>query len=67
MKLSPRETDHLQLAQAGLLAQRRLARGTKLSYPEAVALIAHVVVERARDGESSVAELMDSSRRLLGK
>jgi len=66
MKLSPRELDHLKLAQAGLVAQRRLARGTKLSYPEAVALIAHVVVERARDGDSTVAELMDSSRRLLG-
>lgn len=66
MKLSPRELDHLTLSQVGLLAQRRLARGTKLSYPEAVALIAHVVVERARDGECSVADLMDSSRRLLG-
>lgn len=66
MKLSPREVDHLTLSNAGLLAQRRLARGKKLSHPEAVALIAHVVVERARDGDYSVAELMDSSRRMLG-
>ena len=66
MKLSPRELDHLVLSQAGALAQKRLARGNRLSYPEAVALIAHVVMERARDGESSVADLMDSSRRMLG-
>lgn len=66
MKLSPREVDHLKLSQVGLLAQHRLARGTRLSYPEAVALIAHVVMEQARDGRSTVAELMDSARRLLG-
>lgn len=66
MKLSPREMDHLVLSQAGQLAQKRLARGKRLSYPEAVALIAHVVMERARDGDASVAQLMDSSRRLLG-
>jgi len=66
MKLAPREIDHLVLSQAGQLAQKRLARGKKLSYPESVALIAHVVMEQARDGDKSVAELMDSSRRLLG-
>jgi hypothetical protein len=54
MKLSPREVDHLVLSQVGLLAQRRLARGTRLSCPEAIALIAHVVMEKARDGMSSV-------------
>ncbi len=43
-----------------------MSRGKRLSYPEAVALIAHVVMERARDGDASVADLMDSSRRLLG-
>lgn len=67
MKLSPREVDHLVLAQVGLLAQRRLARGTRLSYPEAIALIAYVVMEKARDGQMSVSELMDFGSRLLGK
>jgi urease gamma subunit len=66
MKLSPREVDHLVLSQVGQLAQKRLARGQRLSYPEAVALIAHVVMEKARDGHSTVAQLMDSARRLLG-
>ena len=66
MKLAPRELDHLVLSQAGSVAQKRLARGKKLNYPEAVALIAHVVMERARDGDATVAELMDSSRRMLG-
>jgi len=67
MKLAPREVDHLVLAQAGLLAQRRLARGTRLSCPESIALIAYVVMEKARDGQMSVAELMDWSSRLLGE
>ena len=67
MQLSPRELDKLTiLSQAGVLAQRRLARGCRLSQPEATALIAHVVMEKARDGASSVAGLMDSCRRLLG-
>mmetsp|Transcript_7441 Transcript_7441/g.11326 ORF Transcript_7441/g.11326 Transcript_7441/m.11326 type:complete len:897 (+) Transcript_7441:97-2787(+) len=66
MKLAPREIDHLLLSQAGQLAQKRLARGKKLNYPEAVALIAHVVMEQARDGDQSVADLMSSSRKLLG-
>lgn len=66
MKLAPREVDHLLLAQAGQLAQKRLARGQKLNYPEAVALIAFVVMEKARDGDQSVAQLMASARNLLG-
>lgn len=67
MQLSPREIDHLTiLSNAGLLAQRRLARGCRLSQPEATALIAHVVMEKARDGKSTVAQLMDSCRRLIG-
>lgn len=44
----------------------QILSGKRLSYPESVALIAHVVMERARDGDASVAQLMDSSRRLLG-
>ena len=65
MKLSPREIDHLQLAQLGSLAQKRLARGVKLNEPEAVALIASVCLEFIRDGES-VASLMDKGTKLLG-
>lgn len=57
--------DHLGLAQAGQLAQRRLARGLRLNHPEAVALIASQMQERIRDG-ASVAELMVLGKRLLG-
>src|SRR5678815_4402671 len=66
MHLSPRELDKLTLHQAGCLAQKRLARGVRLNHPEAVALIATVLLERIRDG-LSVAELMDLGRRLLGR
>ncbi len=66
MHLIPREVDKLQLHAAGFLAQKRLARGVRLNYPEATALIATVVLERIRDGEMSVADLMDHGRQLLG-
>src|SRR6266487_1085142 len=66
MHLTPHETDKLALHQAGYLAQKRLARGLRLNYPEAVALIATQVLEFVRDGRS-VAELMDLGRRLLGR
>src|SRR6185436_15613700 len=66
MHLSPRELDKLTLHQAGSLAQKRLARGVKLNHPEAVALIATVILEFIRDGKS-VAELMDLGRQLLGR
>ena len=65
MHLSPRELDKLVLHQAGFLAQKRLARGVKLNYPEAVALIATQLLEFIRDGRT-VAELMDLGRQLLG-
>src|ERR671935_207326 len=65
MHLSPRELDKLMLHQAGVLAQKRLARGLRLNYPEAVALIATQLLEFIRDGRS-VAELMDLGRQLLG-
>ena len=58
--------DKLVLHQAGFLAQKRLARGLRLNYPEAVALIATQVLEFIRDGRA-VAELMDLGRRLLGR
>jgi urease subunit gamma/beta len=66
MHLTPHELDKLALHQAGFLAQKRLARGLKLNYPEAVALIATQIMEFIRDGRS-VAELMDVGRRLLGR
>ena len=65
MHLTPRELDKLVLNQAGFLAQRRLARGLRLNYVEAVALIATQLLEFIRDGRS-VAELMDLGRRFLG-
>jgi urease subunit gamma/beta len=66
MRLSPREIDKLVLHQAGALAQKRLARGVRLNYPEAVALIATQLLELIRDGRS-VAELMDLGRTFLGR
>ena len=52
MELTPREKDKLLLFTAGLLAERRRARGLKLNYPEAVALISCAIMEGARDGRS---------------
>ncbi len=66
MHLTPHELDKLALHQAGYLAQKRLARGVRLNYPEAVALISTQVMELIRDGRS-VAELMDLGRRMLGR
>lgn len=66
MHLTPREIDKLVLHQAGFLAQKRMARGLRLNYPEAVALIATQLLEFIRDGRS-VAELMDLGRQLLGR
>ncbi len=66
MELLPREKDKLLLFTAGLLAERRLARGLKLNYPEAVALISLEVLEGARDGKT-VAELMDYGTTILNK
>ncbi|GIX21875.1 MAG: urease subunit gamma [Gammaproteobacteria bacterium] len=65
MELTPREKDKLLVFAAGLLAERRKARGLKLNYPEAVAYITCAVMEGAREGKS-VAELMDYGTRLLG-
>ncbi|PPE75337.1 urease subunit gamma [Solimonas fluminis] len=64
MELSPREKDKLLIFTAALLAERRRARGLKLNYPEAVALISADIMEGARDGRS-VAELMRHGRTLL--
>jgi urease subunit gamma/beta len=66
MHLSPRDLDKLVLHGAGFLAQKRLARGLRLSYPEAIALLATQILELIRDGRR-VAELMDIGRRILGR
>ena len=64
MELTPREKDKLLLFTAALLAERRRARGLKLNYPEAVALLSAGILEGARDGRS-VAELMHFGTTLL--
>ena len=64
MELTPREKDKLLIFTAALLAERRRARGLKLNYPEAVALISAAVMEGARDGKS-VAHLMSEGRNVL--
>ena len=64
MDLTPREKDKLLLFAAGLVAERRKARGLKLNHPEAVALISAAILEGARDGRS-VAELMAFGRTVL--
>ncbi|KAH9308665.1 hypothetical protein KI387_036576 [Taxus chinensis] len=67
MKLLPREVQKLAMHGAGHLAQKRLARGLRLNYTESVALIATQVLEFIRDGERSVAQLMDLGVQLLGR
>jgi urease subunit gamma len=64
MELTPREKDKLLLFTAALLAERRKARGLKLNYPEAVALISAAILEGARDG-MSVAALMSQGKTVL--
>ena len=66
MELTPREKDKLLIFTAGLLAERRKARGLKLNYPEAVAYISAALLEGARDGQT-VAELMSYGTTLLSR
>jgi len=66
MELTPREKDKLLLFTAALVAERRLARGVKLNYPEAVAFISAAILEGARDGRT-VAELMSHGATLLSR
>lgn len=66
MELTPREKDKLLIFTAGLVAERRRARGVKLNYPEAVALITCVILEGARDGRT-VAELMSEGAAVLSR
>jgi urease gamma subunit len=64
MQLTPREKDKLLVAMAAIVARRRLERGVKLNYPEAIALISDFVVEGARDGRS-VADLMEAAAHVV--
>src|SRR3954469_3797101 len=64
MNLTPREKDKLLIATAAMVARRRLERGVKLNYPEAVALITDFIVEGARDGRT-VAELMEAGAHVV--
>lgn len=66
MELTPREKDKLLLFTAALLAERRRARGLKLNYPEAVALITAAILEGARDGKT-VADLMSYGSTILSR
>ncbi len=66
MELTPREKDKLLVFTAALLAERRLARGLKLNYPEAVAYLSAAIMEGARDGRT-VAELMSQGAKLLAR
>jgi len=66
MHLTPQEKDKLLIVTAALLTERRLNRGLKLNYPEAVAWLSFLVIEGARDGKS-VAELMTEGTTWLGR
>ena len=64
MKLTPREKDKLLVAMAAIVARKRLERGVKLNYPEAIALISDFIVEGARDGRA-VADLMEAGAHVV--
>jgi urease subunit gamma len=66
MELTPREKDKLLLFTAALVAERRLERGVRLNYPEAVAYLSAAIVEGARDGRT-VADLMSYGATLLSR
>jgi urease subunit gamma len=66
LNLTPREKDKLLVSMAAMVARRRLERGVKLNYPEAIALIADYVVEGARDGRT-VADLMEAGAHVVSR
>ena len=66
MKLTPREKDKLMVSLAANVARKRLERGVKLNYPEAIALITDFVIEGARDGKM-VSELMETGAHVVKK
>ena len=66
MKLTPREKDKLLMSLSAIVARKRLERGVKLNYPEAIALISDFVIEGAREGKS-VASLMEEGAHVVSK
>ena len=66
MKLTPREKDKLMVSMAANVARKRLERGVKLNYPEAIALITDFVIEGARDGKM-VSELIETGAHVVKK
>jgi urease gamma subunit len=66
MNLTPREKDKLLIAMAAMVSRRRLERGVKLNYPEAIALISDFIMEGARDGRS-VADLMEAGAHVISQ
>ena len=66
MKLTPREKDKLLISLAAIVAKKRLSKGIKLNYPEAIALITDFVIEGARDGKM-VSELMETGAHVVKK
>ncbi|UJR28719.1 hypothetical protein I4U23_009948 [Adineta vaga] len=67
MRLTEREFENLKISYAGLLAQKRLARGVRLNYPEAVALISSQCLEIIRDGKSTLTDIQQKAKKMLGK
>jgi urease subunit gamma len=67
MLLTPSDQEKLLLSMAGMIARERRERGVKLNYPESVALLSCWVIERARDGDCSVADLMRDGRDVLSR
>jgi len=65
MRLTPSDQEKLLLSVAGMVARERLARGVLLNHPEAVALLSCWLLERARDGDATVEQLMDDGRAVL--
>jgi urease subunit gamma len=65
VNLTPREKDKLMIALAASVARGRLARGVKLNYPESIAIISDFILEGARDGDKTVADLMSASGNVL--
>ena len=66
VNLTAREKDKLLVSMAAIVARRRLERGVKLNYPEAIAVITDFVVEGARDGRS-VSDLMRDGAHVLSR
>ena len=67
MRLTPSDQEKLLLSVAGMVARERRARGVSLNHPESVALLACWVLERARDGDATVEQLMGDGRAVLGR